>query len=185
MVTNNVDLNRLRDIVRANQQTDEEKPADTDKKLWVTRDGKLAEGNQAQTNDRTLSEVPQDTFASRLESERAIVATKFPRNARELTTTEGVRGWVYSFVNEFGQEFTMFAYFDGNYYQVKVIDPVLEAEWQSPHTGHLWSDGRICFGSSYGSGRCNLADAYSKSVLWANGISVALHGGEFPFSINQ
>lgn len=80
----------------------------------------------------------------------------------------------------------MFLYFDGAFYQVYVISPKLEDYWSNPHTGHIYPDGRICFGSEFGNGQPTLREAFAKSVLWANGISVARHGGgQFPFSANN
>lgn len=80
----------------------------------------------------------------------------------------------------------MFAYYDGAHYQVYVISPKLEDYWKNPHTGHIFADGRICFGVDYGSGQPTLKEAFAKSVLWANGISIARNGGgPFPFSANN
>jgi hypothetical protein len=81
----------------------------------------------------------------------------------------------------------MFAYFDGSYYQVVVLDPPIEEQYCSPHTGHIFRDGRICFGLNNNSGRASLKDAYAKSVLWAAGMSTMLCSGNetFPFSINN
>ena len=97
------------------------------------------------------------------------------------------RGSHYSFSCEFGTLYEMFAYFDGNYYQVLVLSPVVEERYQSAHTGHIYKDGNICFGVDYGSGRPTLEEAYAKSVLWANGFSGMLlsENDTFPFSLNN
>lgn len=181
-----VDLNLLRKTILANQREGVARPSEPDRKLFVSSEGKLVEGTRAQHDTRTLSEVPQETFAARLDSDRETVRTKFPKDCFELAVEGGQIGWVYSITCEMGYHYTLFAYFDGNNYQVKVLEPKLEKKWQSPHTGHLFGDGRICFGGSYGNGMPRLEDAFAKSVLWANGISIARQNGHsFPFSENQ
>jgi hypothetical protein len=185
-MSDNVDLNLLRTVVLTNQREGMARPNEPDRKLFVNSDGKLVEGTQAQRDMRTLSEVPQETFASRLDVDRTTVRNKFPKSTIELTTPNGLVGWMYSITCELGRQYKLFAYFDGNHYQVKLVEPQLEKKWHSPHTGHLFSDGRICFGTQYGSGMPQLQDAFAKSVLWATGMSVALvDGHQFPFSINQ
>ena len=184
-MSNNVDLNRLRDTILQNQNSSNDRPTDQSNKVIVDRDGKIREGANTNSREAGLSEVPQETFANRLVEERHIVNNFMPRNTRKITTDEGVTGWLYNFTCEFGDNYLMFAYFDGNYYQVLVIEPKVEGKWNSAHTGHIYSDGRICFGHGYGSGRPTLQEAYSKSVLWANGLSVALRTDHFPFSNNN
>lgn len=184
-MTATVDLNRLRDLVLDNQRQGTERPDENDKKLFVNAEGKLVESTQATGNDKTLSEVPQETFAAFSQSDLKIIHEKFPKDSRIVKTRDGVDGCLYSFTNDLGDKFSLFAYHDGNFYQVKLVEPVLEDKWRSPHTGHLYSDGRICFGNGYGSGRPSLAEAYSKSVLWSVGISAAIRGYDFPFNVNQ
>ena len=185
-MSGNVDLNRLREMVIQNQQTNNERPSEQNKKVFVDRDGNIREGRNTSSNEAGLSEVPQATFASsRLVEETNYARSHMPRNTRKFVTDEGVTGWVYEFDSEFKDNYCMFAYFDGSYYQVLVIQPKVEGKWNSAHTGHIFSDGRICFGSNYNSGMPTLKDAYAKSVLWANGLSVATRTDFFPFSANQ
>jgi hypothetical protein len=185
MTNRSVSLDRLRDLVLQNQQGGSAKPTSQAQKIFVDREGRIVEGGQQQSAQQ-LSEVPQDTFAGRLEDDRTTVGSFLPKNAQEYVTSEGVTGWVYKFRCEFGDEYRMFVWYDGANYQVLVLAPQLEHYWQSPHTGHIYSSGQICFGTEYGSGRPTLRDAYTKSVLWANGISAARHGQtHFPFSINN
>jgi len=63
---------------------------------------------------------------------------------------------------------------------VKVVSPALSGEVDT-HACHLFSDGRICFGQSDGGGMPTLLEAYTRSVLWANGYSVYLRTSSFPF----
>lgn len=184
-MSNNVDLNRLRDTIIQNQNSSDPRPTEQNNKVFVDRDGKIREGDKTNTSDSGLSEVPQETFASRLSEERSVVNSFMPRNTKKFITDEGIEGWLYDFVTEFDDKYIMFAYYDGNYYQVLVVEPKVEGKWNSAHTGHIFSNGRICFGIGYDSGRPTLQEAYSKSVLWANGLSVAIRTDHFPFSNNN
>jgi len=181
-MSSNLDLNRLRDTVIRSQNNSESKPSRQLNKIFVDNEGKIHQGSSDTSNRPELSEVPQDTFADRTSNEKQIVSRYMPNNTKHLITDEGISGWVYNFTCEFGDSYTMFAYYDGNYYQVLVLEPKVERKWNSAHTGHIFSDGRICFGEEYDSGLPSLQDAYSKSVLWANGLSVAVRTGHFPFS---
>jgi hypothetical protein len=181
--TREPDLNRLRDLVRQNQTSGNVRPKDPNLQVSTDREGNLHVG-RVETG-QGVSKVPQEVFADRLSQDRQTVREKLPTNTMEVTTEDGTTGFLYSFDTSYGHTYKLFAYFDGNNYQVKVLEPELEKHWQTPHTGHLFSNGKICFGSGYGSGMPNLEDAFAKSVLWANGMSVALVTGKFPFSINN
>jgi hypothetical protein len=146
----------------------------------------IAAGNRVHSyGPAPLNRLIVDTFRSRLDADRGVVSQKLPTNTKEVTTSDGVTGFLYTILTAYKDEFVLFAYFDGAYYQVKVISPEIESRWQTPHTGHLYTSGRICFGPSYGGGMPTLEGAFAKSVLWANGLSVALITGKFPFSINN
>jgi hypothetical protein len=181
----NLDLNELRSRVIKNQNADTTRPSDPSKTIVVTREGGIHLGDDSAKQAGPLTLVPQETFANRHEADRVTVSQFLPANTKPIKTDEGVNGYVYTFKTEFEDEFTLFAYFDGSNYQVQVVSPVIEDHFKSPHTGHLYSDGRICFGQAYGSGMPNLRDAFAKSVLWANGMSVAMRTGQFPFSNNN
>jgi len=60
-------------------------------------------------------------------NDRATAQQFMPTNTRELTTQEGVAGFVYSFSTELADEFTLFAYYDGANYQVQVVKPEVAA----------------------------------------------------------
>lgn len=183
-MSNNLDLNNLRDLVIKNQDNQDSKPSEQGNKVFIDSEGKIHEGSSS-TDKTHMSEVPQDTFAERVSDEKQIVSQHMPNNTRSLITDEGISGWLYDFTCEIGDEYRMFAYYDGNYYQVLVIEPKVEGVWNSAHTGHIFSDGRICFGENFDSGLPSLQDAYAKSVLWATGLSVAIRAEHFPFSNNQ
>jgi hypothetical protein len=187
-----IDLNRLVQTVRENQAAGVQDPTDRQRRIFVDRDAKLklAENLGPDTDETQLSVVKQDTFHARRARKaqaRKTAAEKMPPGTREAVTREGVRGWLYEFDNEFGDHFKMFAYRDGSYWQVLVIEPQLEDYYRSPHTGHIFGDGRICFGAGMQSGRRTLADAYAKSVLWSNGLSAMIHSGakQFPFNFDD
>jgi hypothetical protein len=186
-----IDLNELRRLVLTNQTTASGamiKAAAPSETILVSREGKLQlASNLTPESTRTLATVEQDTFHGRNEEELATARKFMPTTTRKHRTEDGVDGWLYSFYCEFGQQYVMFAYFDGVSYQVIVLQPTVERRFCSPHTGHVFSDGRICFGQAYGGGRKNLQDAYAKSVLWANGMSSMLlsRNEVFPFSINN
>jgi hypothetical protein len=136
------------------------------------------------------AEVHQGIFGGlqeRLARDDQTVRRRLPGNA-EFAMVQETPGWFYSFENEFGDRYEMFIYFNGSNYQVKVVEPEVEGRY-TPHDGHLYEDGRICFGA--GGGMPTLESAYAKSVLWANGFSAYVAAREagspipFPFSINN
>jgi len=184
-VTVNTDLNELRRRVLGNQDAGSIRPTEPNKAIVVERDGKIRLGDQPASSSGPATVVPQEIFANRIQIERATATNYMPSNTREITTKEGGTGFVYSFETELSDKFTLFAYFDGANYQVQVLEPQVEHRFRSPHTGHLFSNGRICFGNNYGSGMSNLRDAFAKSVLWANGMSIAMRTDHFPFSNNN
>lgn len=182
----NLDLNALRTRVIKNQTDGSTRPSDPSKTIVVQRDGSIHMGEDAPQAAGPLTVVPQETFANRHEADRAIVSQFLPENTVPFRTDEGVQGYVYTIKTELLDEFTLFAFFDGANYQVQVIAPAVEARFNNPHDGHIFGKtGLICFGQAYGSGMPTLREAFAKSVLWANGMSVAIHTGHFPFSNNN
>jgi hypothetical protein len=189
--TRGVDLNELRTRVLRNQAQGNETPTRPQDKVLVDHDGKIVMGSDLQPEAaRELAEVHQGVFASledRVKHDAAVVAKKLPSNA-EFARVQGTPGWFYGVESEFGDHYEFFVYFNGSSYQVKVVEPEVEGRF-SPHDGHLYEDGRICFGQA--SGMPTLESAYAKSVLWANGFSAydaAKRAGRpipFPFSLNN
>ena len=181
------DLNRLRDTLFTNQKNQQATPNNPKKQVFVDKDAGIHTGDQVSSERQPLSEVQQDTFAalSRLGEDRQTVAEKLPDNTKEIKTAEGITGWVFSFRCQMGKLYQLFLWFDGAYYQTKLVSPQLEDKWKSPHTGHLYSNGKLCLGTNFQNGMPTLEAAYAKSVLWATGMSVALETGTFPFNYNQ
>jgi hypothetical protein len=181
------DLNQLRETLFANQQNREAKPSNPKKQVFVDSEAGIHTGDQVAGDSRPISEVQQETFAigTRLGKDRKTVAKKLPSNTKEIKTSEGVTGWFYRFQCQLGKAYELFLWFDGAFYQVKLVSPELESKWISPHTGHLYSSGKLCLGDKFQNGMPTLEAAYAKSVLWATGMSVALETGIFPFNYNQ
>lgn len=116
---------------------------------------------------------------TRVLRDKAQVEGKLPPSTRHLTV-DGVRGWLYPISTELGDEFRLFLYFDGAGYQVKVIEPDLEGRFD-PHASHLLPDGRLCLSEVAGAGAATLEEAYARSVVWCNGMSVFLREERFPY----
>lgn len=175
-----VDLNQLRETIQTNRQKGELAPLKPSQQL-VVHDGQIKAGSDlAPGEERQAAVIHQATFAalSGLHArDQQTVYQKFPRGTRFMQVG-GVGGWYYGIVNEFGQPFELFTYFDGSLYQTKVISPEVEGRYD-PHHGHLFSDGRICYGDD--AGQVTLDSAYAKAVLWANGFTVFQQTGNFPF----
>ena len=182
---NNVDLNQVRNLVLRSQDREQNLPARQADKILVDQQGKIRRGaDVAPGEERNLSEVHQGVFATGLLGrvvDAQTVARKFPAGTRELKVG-GVRGWLYNLVSELGDRYTLFAYHDGQQYQVKVVAPEVEGRY-GMHDAHLYPDGRICFGPTVGLPSLELA--YAKSALWATGFSYVLRGNVFPFSKNN
>jgi hypothetical protein len=182
-----VDLNNLRALILHNQRDGHDLPAAPAQKVYVDRDGVIVLGADGEAEDpRVLSEVHQGTFAGRtgrLRREQETVAAKLPQNTR-YCVVDNVPGWLYRITSELGDEYTLYLFHDGSGYQVKVVFPEVEGRY-NPHDGHLFADGRICWGAPVGVGLKTLEQAYAKSVLWASGFSVFLRTGRFPFSTNN
>jgi len=125
---------------------------------------------------------PDNPLPAHVKRERRLTEEKLPAGTR-LLCVDGIYGWLYTIVDGLGERYTMFAYHDGSGYSVKVVEPTVEGRF-SPHSGHLFYDGRICFGPP-GLTLSSLDQAFAKSVLWANGFTVFLRTGTFPFSVNN
>jgi hypothetical protein len=102
-----------------------------------------------------------------------------PASAKRVTA-QGTTGWLYRVTSEQGDPYTMFLWFDGSAYQVKVVVPELDP-FADPHACHLFRDARLCLGGDRGGGVPTLEGAFARSVLWANGYSRWRRTGHFPF----
>ncbi|NUP52587.1 MAG: hypothetical protein HOW97_35475 [Catenulispora sp.] len=179
------DLNRLRDIIRNAQQAGDQYPVDPKARVVVGSEGEIYTGEAPE--GRPLSKVQHGTFAAwvrgREVEDLRWAAAHMPRNTRFIDHRDA-RGWCYSFRSQMGRPYTMFAYFDGISYQVKLVEPRLEG-LLGVHSSHLFANGKLCLSQHGGSGQPSLEEAYSKSVLWATGMDVVMAGYPFPFSVNN
>ena len=116
---------------------------------------------------------------TRVVRDEAVVEAKLPSETRRVKAGR-TRGWMYSVTSAEGDAYRLFAWFDGDAYQVKVVEPDLDGRGDL-HACHLFSDGRICFGSADGGGLPALEAAFAKSVLWCHGFSSYRREGRFPF----
>jgi len=181
--------------MHSNQQTGNVKPDDPRRQVNVDREGGIRFGETG-GNASQQTQLPQDTYSGwfgsaskptdRQEIEHSIVAKKLPRNTRAFNTEEGTAGWLFYFNCEYGDRYDIFIYFDGTFYQAIVLAPEVERHWKSPHTGHIFSDGRICLSRNYHGGQPTLDEAFAKTVVWATGLTAARRFNvPFPFNHNQ
>jgi hypothetical protein len=193
-----LDLNQLRKTLIKNAQRGDARPAESWRMVVVDRNGKIRRADEVNLSKRReLSVVPQEVFAGirefvlnsdtpelsdfggdRLARDRDVVREKLPDGTREITV-EGTTGWVYKINDEFNEPYAMMAYFDGSEYQVKVLEPAIEGHY-GVTDAHIFSDGRLCLRPPAG-GMPTLAEAYAKSVLWANGFTICRRAGHFPW----
>ncbi|MEU7874371.1 hypothetical protein [Dactylosporangium sp. NPDC049140] len=178
-----IDLNEVRDRIKRAQRRGTPYPPDPADRVVVDREGTIRLGDQSA--GEPVSVVHQATFAAldRMVRDQQTARNKLPRNTVFINETD-VSGWLYSITTELGHEYTLFAYFDGTDYKVKLVAPELEGKLPA-HGAHLYGSGLICLDERKGSGQATLEEAFSKSVLWALGVSYVREGFTFPFSINN
>lgn len=175
-----LDLNALRTTLETNRQNEQLAPNKPSQQI-VVHDGRVKAGSDLKPGEeREAAVIHQATFAAlseRHRSDQGVANLKMPRGTRFMEVGD-IGGWLFRIVNEFGQPFEMFTYFDGDLYQTKVVSPAVEGKY-SPHEGHLFGDGRICYG--HAAGQVSLEAAYAKAVLWASGFTIYQRTGVFPF----
>ncbi len=177
------DLNEVRRRIKQAQRRGTPYPPSPTEQVVVDRDGNIRLGDEA--GREPVSVVHQATFAAldRTLRDQQTARTKLPRNTVFINEAD-VSGWLYSITTDLGDEYTLFAYFDGTDYKVKLVAPELEGRLPA-HGAHLFGSGQICLDERKGSGQATLEEAFSKSALWALGISYVRQGLTFPFSINN
>ncbi|WP_432967576.1 hypothetical protein [Dactylosporangium sp. CA-233914] len=178
-----IDLNEVRDRIKRAQRRGTPYPPNAADQVKVDRAGNIVLGDDASAEP--VSVVHQATFAAvdRLLHDQRTARNKLPRNT-VFIDEPAVSGWLYSITTELGHDYTLFAYFDGTDYKVKLVAPELEGKLPA-HGAHLYPNGLICLDERKGNGQATLEEAYSKSVLWALGVSYVREGFTFPFSINN
>jgi hypothetical protein len=121
------------------------------------------------------------SLQERLVRDKQTAMQYLPTNTR-FQRLDSANCFVYTISSEYGDSFTLAAYFDGSLYKVALLNPKLEGKLGA-HQAHLFSNGTLCLNKR--GGERDLRSAFSKSVLWATGISVVLRGGVFPFARDQ
>jgi len=179
-----IDLNALRDAVHESQRRGDAYPSDPSRRVSVTRDAQIVMGEVVDENH--TSKVQQGTFAGVPQpsaTERQLVRNKLPVQT-QWVEAGGIGGWAFPVHTELGDRFDILIYDAGSKWKAILISPTIEGRFNA-HNSHLYSDGHICLSDSPGNGQPTLEEAFSKSVLWANGMSIHMKGHPFPFSINN
>ena len=131
-------------------------------------------------------------MSTRIERDRADVKQYMPDNTQQVTV-DGREIYVFGKNTAVNVPFRIAIYYDENErgYCAQLVGPNLKPEWMTPHKGHIFTDGVICFGGDSARTRNTLREAYAKSCLWAEGIAVMIQSAllgdptHFPFSINS
>ena len=179
------DLNKLRDLIQENQSRGEILPTSPKKQIVVTSDGRISTRDR-EHDDTEISQVRQDKFAmGKVADDFHQIRRKLPSTAR-LARVDEQEGLFFSFTDEFNNLFEFWLSYENGYYYSQVVFPVLtpESVSGSVHQHHIFfnSQNKLCLGYSFKEfGVPHLEDAYTKSVLWANGFSVYQLTGTFPF----
>jgi hypothetical protein len=180
-----VDLNRLRELVKRGQSRGNDLSVPTTQQVFVDR-GKIVLGDDTgHPQSKAITRIDTETpFAGGLTDEQEVVNQKFPTGTTLLTSDEGVSGWLYEVTCELGTTYTFWTYRDDvdGFYKTKVLEPKIENFWSDSHAGHIYvTGGRVCLDTRYNNGALTLEGAYARTVLWATGFSIAKSGRQFPF----
>lgn len=114
-------------------------------------------------------------MATRREQDRLDVASYMPSNTKHVVT-EGRDIWIFKKQTELCIEFEIAVYYDPDErgYCAQLVSPEIESRWKSPHIGHLFDDGVICFGGESSRTRKTIREAFAKSCLWAEGMAIMI-----------
>ncbi len=174
-----IDLNQLRTEVLSQQR----RKSTENTGISVTSEGRIV--NTEDGGARVLSDLTTETFAASPNAlwDNYTTSRSMPSNTRSVQVGDR-QGWTYSVVNEFDDCYQFFAYWSDNNrdYRVMLISPNLEGQYGS-HQAHLYTNGLCCLTPTIGTSSLELA--FTRSVLWCNGVSVVRRGGTFPFTIDQ
>ena len=133
-------------------------------------------------------------MATRREQEQRDVATFMPANTR-LAVIDGRNVWIFRKQTQVGIVFEIGLYYDPDEdpqgYCASVVSPQIEKAWRTPHIGHIFADGVLCYGAPSMRTRKTLREAFARSCLWAEGMAIMIASRkngtpcEFPFSSNN
>ena len=164
--------------------------------VYVDSEGKLFPGNNTSGSVGRLTKVDRKGLESetpttaREKRDWAFAREHMPSQTvfKQWRGSDGKtrKGFLYRLKCEQGREWILFAYYDGSFYQVNVIEPSLARQIpKSVHAGHLFEDGHICLGSGSDWGRPTLAGAWGKSVYWVECFSLWINDTSKPFPGNK
>ncbi len=131
-------------------------------------------------------------MSNRIERDRSDVKAYMPDNTEQVTL-HGREIYIFKKNTVVNIPFRIAIYYDQDEggYCAQLLGPSLQLDWMTPHKGHIFKDGVICFGGDSQRTRKTLREAYAKSCLWAEGLAVMLGSAlarqsvQFPFSINS
>jgi hypothetical protein len=180
-------LDEIARQIRESQQAGVADPNDPARQLWVDHNGDIHMGHVDGDNSR-LSKLTQETFASippdHLERDRQFTTYKMPGGTQYASDGE-YDGWSYRIVNEFGDVYDLFLWFNPatRHYNVSLVSPRMEGTVDG-HGCHLYSDGTLCLREGV-NGYPEIEQAYARSVLWTSGASCYQRGYGFQFNLGQ
>lgn len=129
------------------------------------------------------------TQISQSERERQLLRlakTKLPQNTRYIPH-QGKYGFLFEITNAVGVSGLFLISDHAGQLVAQLVSPTRDEfkanfqhlPWHDPHETHLHTDGRICLEPG---AVVALDRAFSRTVLWWNGLAVFLATGTFPFN---
>ena len=131
----------------------------------------------------TMPLIPQSERERQL---LRLAKTKLPQNTRYVLH-QGKYGFLFEITNAVGVSGLFLISDHAGQLVAQLVSPA-QAElvanfqhlpWHDPHKTHLYTDGRICLEPG---AVVALDRAFSRTVLWWNGLAVFLATGSFPFN---
>jgi hypothetical protein len=91
-----------------------------------------------------------------------------------------MRGWLYEFTNDFGDDYVFFAWRHlSGLWRASMVLPDVDAT-PDVHIAHLFETGAVCLSPEIG--LPSLEECYSKTVVFSIGWSTYVRTGIFPFA---
>lgn len=178
-MSSTVDLNHLRDLINSNARSGQPRPQREEDRVYVEPSGAIVLGRDRPAERRKLSEVHQGVFAAVPSAEGEVVREKLPENARYVDE-QSMRGWLYEFTNDLGDDYVFFVYRDGSgLWRASMVLPEVPTT-PNVHVAHLFEPGVICLSPEIG--LPSLEQCFSKTVIFSLGWSTYVRTGVFPFA---
>jgi hypothetical protein len=178
-MSSTVDLNHLRDLVNSNATSGRPHPPNEEDRVYVEPSGAVVLGRDQPGNHRKLSEVHQGVFAAMPAAEATVACEKLPENARYVDEN-GMRGWLYEFTNDLGDDYVFFVYRNASgLYFASMVLPEVDIT-PNVHVAHLFDNGAICLSQEVG--LPSLEQCFGRTVIFSIGWSTYVRTGSFPFA---